>query len=157
LREAYGRPVGFLFGWSTFLVVQTGTIAAVAVAFSKFLGVFLPAVSEDNYLLPPVLLGGSGYAVSLSTQQLVAIVVIVSLTALNTLGLKTGTLVQNVLTFIKTAALVGLIVAGLTLGVNQGAAAWTSNWWNPWANGWTPETAQPGLAVGGACACVTPG
>src|SRR3954447_2628265 len=71
LREAYGRLFGFLFGWSTFLVVQTGTIAAVAVAFAKFLGVLVPSVAADNYLVPPIGLGA--YALSLSTQQAVAV------------------------------------------------------------------------------------
>src|SRR5215204_6572705 len=79
LREAYGPAVGFLFGWSTFLVVQTGTIAAVAVAFAKFLGVLTDAVSAENYLIRPIAFGG--YAVSLSTQQLVAVALIVALTA----------------------------------------------------------------------------
>src|SRR5215207_9687761 len=82
LREAYGPAVGFLFGWSTFLVVQTGTIAAVAVAFAKFLGVLAPGVSAEVYLVAPIDLGRSGFAVSLSTQQLVAVAVIVLLTAL---------------------------------------------------------------------------
>src|SRR5579864_1625381 len=81
LREAYGPAVGFLFGWSMFLVVQTGTIAAVAVAFAKFLNVFMPWVAGDNYLIAPFEFGHSGYALSLSTQQLVAIAVIVALTA----------------------------------------------------------------------------
>ncbi len=71
LREAYSPMFGFLFGWAMFLVVQTGTIAAVAVAFAKFLGVFLPQIAADNYLVAPIRLGG--YAVSLSTQQLVAV------------------------------------------------------------------------------------
>src|SRR3712207_3661247 len=77
LREAYGPAVGFLFGWSMFLVVQTGTIAAVAVAFAKFLGLVVPWVAADRYLLPPVGLGR--YALSLSTQQLVAVAVILGL------------------------------------------------------------------------------
>src|SRR4051812_43990738 len=93
LREAYGPSVGFLFGWSLFLVVQTGTIAAVAVAFAKFLGVFVPAVAADRYLVAPQALGS--YALSLSTQQLVAVALIVALTATNTRGLKTGKLIQN--------------------------------------------------------------
>src|SRR5947208_1925015 len=75
LREAYGPSVGFLFGWALFLVVQTGTIAAVAVAFAKFLGVLVPGVSATNHLVRPAPLGG-GYALSLSTQQLVAVAVI---------------------------------------------------------------------------------
>src|SRR5436309_15564520 len=75
LREAYGSLVGFLFGWTLFLVIQTGTIAAVAIAFAKFLGVFASAVATDNYLVKPVHLFG-GYAISLSTEQLVAIALI---------------------------------------------------------------------------------
>src|SRR4051812_27716320 len=65
LREAYGPSIGFLFGWTLFLVIQTGTIAAVAIAFAKFTGVFAPAIAADNYLVPPVHLFG-GYALSLS-------------------------------------------------------------------------------------------
>ena len=95
-REAYGPAMGFLYGWTLFLVVQTGTIAAVAIAFAKFLGVFVPAIAPDNYLFTkqPLLLGG-GYAISLSTQQLVAIALVALLTWTNTRGLKLGTLVQN--------------------------------------------------------------
>jgi APA family basic amino acid/polyamine antiporter len=153
LREAYGEMVGFLFGWSMFLVVQTGTIAAVAVAFSKFLGVLAPGVSGDNYLFEPYRLGRH-YAVSLSTQQLSSILVIVLLTAVNTRGLKVGTTVQTFLTLIKTAALFGLIAVGLTLGWNRGAAAWTSSWWNPAAQGWSVETAAPGWTLGAGFAFV---
>src|SRR6266403_3475197 len=67
LREAYGSSVGFLFGWTLFLVIQTGTIAAVAIAFAKFIGVFVPAVASERYLIAPVRIFG-GYAVSLSTE-----------------------------------------------------------------------------------------
>src|ERR1700736_4284930 len=104
-REAYGPALGFLYGWTLFLVIQTGTIAAVAIAFAKFLGVFVPSISPDNYLLTdkPVSLGGR-YAISLSTQQLVAIALVALLTWTNTRGLKLGTLVQNIFTFAKTAA-----------------------------------------------------
>jgi basic amino acid/polyamine antiporter, APA family len=150
LREAYSPMVGFLFGWAMFLVVQTGTIAAVAVAFAKFLGVFVPSIAADNYLREPIVFGS--YAVSLSTQQLVAILLIVALTATNTRGLKLGTLIQNTFTFTKTAALFSLIVVGLTIGMNRESAAWTSSWWNPSANGWTPETALPGLGWTGGLA-----
>src|SRR4051812_37178891 len=139
LRVAYGPMFGFLFGWSLFLVVQTGTIAAVSVAFAKFLGVFLPVVSADVYLVPPLILGH--YALSLSTQQAVALVLIMALTITNTRGLKLGTLIQTSFTFAKTAALVGLIAVGLTLGVSGTAAAWTSSWWNAPANGWTSTAA----------------
>src|SRR5687768_8413468 len=74
LREAYGSSIGFLFGWSFLLVIQTGTIAAVAVAFANFTGVLIPGVAADRYIVAPRGLGG--YAVSLSTQQLVAVVMI---------------------------------------------------------------------------------
>jgi APA family basic amino acid/polyamine antiporter len=143
LREAYGRPVGFLFGWSTFLVVQTGTIAAVAVAFAKFLGVFFAEVSDARYLFAPVVLGP--YAISLSTQQLVAIGVIVALTLVNIQGLKAGAILQNVFTITKTLALIALIIVGI-LGANRAAAAWTSSWWNGEANGWSLAQADPALA-----------
>ena len=154
LRVAYGPMFGFLFGWSLFLVVQTGTIAAVAVAFAKFLGVFWPAISADAYpLFRPVILGH--YAVSLSTQQLVAVALIVVLTITNTRGLKLGTLIQNTFTFAKTGALTALIVIGLTLGWSGKAAAWTASWWNSTANGWTSLSAYDGhLPVEGGPALI---
>src|SRR5437588_8430729 len=86
LREAYGAPLGFLFGWTLFLVVQTGTIAAVALAFARFLGVFAPSVAGGHYLIPPIVLS-SGSAISLSTEQLVAILLIALLTFSNIRGL----------------------------------------------------------------------
>lgn len=148
LREAYGSSLGFLFGWSLLLVIQTGTIAAVAVAFANFTGVLLPAVSGDNYLIAPRGIGA--YALSLSTQQLLAIVMILFLTFTNTRGLKIGKFIQNTFTFTKTAALIGLIVVGLTVGWNRSSAAYTSDWWNPLNNGWQPNSAQLGFeATGG--------
>ena len=148
LREAYGSSVGFLFGWALFFVVQTGTIAAVAIAFANFMGVLTGRVSENIYIVPPIHLGS--YALSLSTQQLVAIVLILILTFTNTRGLKTGKFIQNTFTFTKTAALIGLIVIGLLLGRNSGSAAYTSSWWNPWVNsGWNPGAVQPGLETSG--------
>ena len=154
-REAYGPAMGFLYGWTLFLVVQTGTIAAVAIAFAKFLGVFAPAISPDNYLLTkePILLGG-GYAVSLSTQQLVAIVLVALLTWMNTRGLKLGTLVQNIFTFAKTAALAGVVLIGLLLGWSATCAARSSAWWDSSANGWNPQLAQPGFAFTGGLALI---
>jgi len=151
LREAYGPAAGFLFGWSLLLVIQTGTIAAVAVAFARFMGVLAPQVSESNYLIEPTHLFGS-YAISLSTAQLVAILLILLLTLTNTRGLKTGKLIQNTFTFTKTAALFGLILVGLLLGWNHQSAAYTSSWWNPFANGWDPRAVQPGLAMTGTTA-----
>jgi len=151
LREAYGPAAGFLFGWSLLFVIQTGTIAAVAVAFARFMGVLAPQISESNYLVAPIHVFGS-YAISLSTAQLVAILLILFLTLTNTRGLKTGKLIQNSFTLTKTAALVGLIVIGLLLGWNSQSAAYTSSWWNPAANGWNPQTVQPGLATTGTTA-----
>ncbi len=150
LREAYGPGVGFLFGWGMFVVIQTGTIAAVAVAFASFLGVLVPSVSPNVHLLSPVQLGS--YALTFTAQQAVAVAMILLLTAVNTRGLTAGKVIQNTLTVVKTAALLGLIVAGLLLGWDAGSAALSSSWWNPWANGWTPEGAQPGLGVAGGLA-----
>lgn len=143
LREAYGPSIGFLFGWSLFLIIQTGTIAAVAVAFANFTGVLTGAVSADYYIVAPR--GFGGYAISLSTQQLLAVAMILLLTVTNTRGLKTGKFIQNTFTFTKTAALIALIVVGLTLGWNHGSAAYTSEWWNPLANGWRPTASQLGF------------
>ena len=145
LREAYGPATGFLFGWSLFLTIQTGTIAAVAVAFANFMGVLTNTVSGDRYLIAPHAVGG--YAISLSTQQLVAVLMILLLTITNTRGLKTGKFIQNTFTFTKTAALVGLIVAGLAIHWNKNSAAYTSSWWKPWANGWNPQPSQVGFAA----------
>ena len=120
LREAFSPLWGFLYGWTLFAVIQTGTIAAVAVAFSRFLSIIFPPVSENRYLIEPIHIT-SGYAISLSTAQLVGICVIALLTWANTRGLQYGKIVQNVFTTAKTAALAGLILAGLILGWNAGA------------------------------------
>ena len=114
-REAYGPLAGFLFGWTLFLVVQSGTIAAVSVAFAKYLGVLWPAVSGSRRLFT---LG----PVSVSAVQGVAILVILALTASNATGLKTGTRTQNVFTVAKFTALLALTAAGLVLGGGSGAA-----------------------------------
>ena len=155
LREAYGPSFGFMFGWATFLVVQTGTIAAVSVAFAKYLGVLVGGVSAGHYpLFRPISLGNTGYAISLSTQQMVAVCLIASLTAVNMLGLRTGKTIQNTFTFTKTAALIALIVVGICFGMNRGSATWTSSWWSPSANGWTAEGAQKNLGAVGSLAFI---
>ena len=115
--------------YSVFSVIETGTIAAVAVAFARFSGVLWPLISEDKYLIAPVRLS-SHYALSLSTAQLLAIGVIALLTFSNTLGLRYGKLIQNVFTIAKTGALGGLIVLGILLGRN--AAALHANLSSPW-------------------------
>jgi APA family basic amino acid/polyamine antiporter len=148
LREAYSPLCGFLYGWTFFTVIQTGTIAAVAIAFSRFTGVLWPAISEDRYLVHPIHFA-SGYALSLSTAQLLGIVVIVLLTWANTRGLRTGKIVQNIFTVAKTSALLALIVLGLTAGWNVFAVH--DNFANLWrARGFTPitSTLNAGSALG---------
>ena len=131
LREAYGPLWGFLYGWTLFLVIQTGTIAAVAVAFARFLGVLWPAISPTSWIIPPINLTHS-YALSLSTQQFMAITVIILLTLLNTRGLKLGKLIQNTFTSAKTLSLLALIVIGVLIGRNSTAVqANFTDWWTP--------------------------
>src|SRR5213082_2729397 len=128
LREAYSPLWGFLYGWTLFLVIQTGTIAAVAVGFARYMGVLVPWVSESNYLIQPIRLGG--YALSLSTAQLVGLLLIALLTFMNTLGLKLGKIVQNIFTTAKTGALIALILLGIIVGLRSGAGAENfSNFW----------------------------
>ncbi len=117
LREAYSPLWGFLYGWTLFLVIQTATIAAVAVAFGRYSGILFPAISETNYLIEPIRLGSTSYAFSLSTAQLVGIAMIALLTFMNTRGLRLGKLVQNVFTFAKTGSLIALIVLGIIVGL----------------------------------------
>jgi APA family basic amino acid/polyamine antiporter len=145
-REAYGPLAGFLFGWTMFLVIQTGTIAAVAVAFAKFLGVLLPQVSESRILW-------SAGAVSISSAQAVALAVLLVLTASNATGLKAGTRVQNVFTFAKFAALAALTLAGLLLG--GGGALAAPDFFSPVAAGGVP-LAGAALAIAVATAMVGP-
>src|SRR5438874_3794647 len=121
LREAFSPLWGFLYGWTLFLVIQTGTIAAVAVGFARYTGVLLPWVSESNYLIGPIRFGS--YALSLSTAQLVGLAMIALLTFMNTRGLKLGKLVQNVFTTAKTGALIALILLGIIVGLKSGAGA----------------------------------
>jgi basic amino acid/polyamine antiporter, APA family len=130
LREAYSPLWGFLYGWTLFLVIQTGTIAAVAVAFARFLGVIFPAISPKIWIIPPIALG-SKYAISLSVQQFVGALMIVLLTFLNTLGVRLGKLIQNIFTSAKTLALFGLIV--LCVFVGRNAAAISDNFRHLWA------------------------
>src|SRR5438093_5979869 len=143
LREAFSPVWGFLYGWTLFLVIQTGTIAAVAVGFARYLGALAPAISDENYLIAPLHLS-TGYAVSLSTTQLVGIVMIALLTWTNTRGLEYGRIIQNIFTTAKTGALVGLILVGVGLGWSQRAVA--ENFGNLWARGETVEIV-PGLTA----------
>jgi APA family basic amino acid/polyamine antiporter len=136
LREAFSPLWGFLYGWTLFLVIQTGTIAAVGVGFARYVGVLWPVLADDRYLVPPVHLTEQ-YAISLSTVQLAGLGMIALLTWTNTRGLEYGKAVQNVFTVAKTAGLVGLIGVGLLVGWNAGAVG--SNFAEPW----TPRGVDP--------------
>ncbi|HYW73979.1 MAG TPA: amino acid permease [Pyrinomonadaceae bacterium] len=153
LREAFSPLWGFLYGWTLFLVIQTGTIAAVAVGFARYLGILVPSIGEEKYLIAPHRLFGS-YAISLSTAQVVAILLIVLLTFMNTRGLKLGKLIQNSFTTAKLAALFGLIVLGVLVGWQSGVVrANFTNFWqvrgalDDFGGGLTAATAF-GLFVG---------
>lgn len=141
LREAYSPMWGFLYGWTCFLVIQTGSIAAVGVAFAKFLGVLAPGLGTENNLVtvPDVNVSlwlpwlGEFFTMkdfTISAGQLVAVGVIVLLTWVNCLGVQEGKTVQNVFTVAKTVALIALIAIGLTLAADW--AVWAANWQDPW-------------------------
>src|SRR5437588_5181565 len=117
LREAFSPLWGFLYGWTLFLVIQTGTIAAVSVGFARYFGALWPWISDDRYLIPPIHVS-AGYALSLSTTQVVALLLISFLSWTNTRGLDYGRIVQNVFTTAKTGALLGLILVAVPLGWN---------------------------------------
>ncbi len=136
LREAYSPLWGFLYGWTLFTVIQTGTVAAVAIAFARFFGVMVPWISESHYLISPVHLS-QGYAVSLSSTQLVGILVIALLTWTNTRGLQYGRIIQNTFTSAKTLGLLALIAIGIFVGWNSGAVS--ANF----GNLWTPRNLEP--------------
>jgi basic amino acid/polyamine antiporter, APA family len=131
LREAFSPLCGFLYGWTLFLVIQTGTIAAVAVAFAKFAGVLWPAIGENAYLIEPHQIA-PGYYLSLSTAQLVGVLLITLLTITNLFGIEYGRIVQNLFTVTKTAALLGLIALTLFIGWNVGAVSGNfGDLWSP--------------------------
>jgi basic amino acid/polyamine antiporter, APA family len=143
LREAFSPLIGFLYGWTLFLVIQTGTIAAVAVGFARYFGALVPWIADDNYLIPPLHLS-TGYALSLSTTQLVGVLMIALLTWTNTRGLDYGRIIQNVFTTAKTGALLGLIAVGLFLGWSAPIVA------ENFGNAWTvrnPVEFAPGLSA----------
>jgi APA family basic amino acid/polyamine antiporter len=130
LREAFSPVVGFLYGWTLFSVIQTGTIAAVAVAFARFTGILIPGIAEDRYIVPPIHLS-SGYAISLSTGQFVGILVIAVLTWTNSLGVRYGKILQNLFTTAKIASLGALILLGLIFAKHDALAANFGNLWTP--------------------------
>jgi APA family basic amino acid/polyamine antiporter len=138
LRESLGSLWGFLYGWTLFLVIQTGTVAAVGVAFGKFMGYFFPSIAADNWIfhiahvkpipIGPMVLGNMD--VGLNTQNLCGIVIVVFLSVLNIFGLKLGAAVQNLFTIAKVSALAGLVIAGVFVARNaQAIAANFVNFW----------------------------
>ncbi|MCS7176525.1 MAG: amino acid permease [Candidatus Kapabacteria bacterium] len=131
LQQAYSPLVGFLYGWALFLVIQTGSIAAVAVAFAKFTAVLVPWFSESNVLLHVA-------GIQVNAGQLLAIASIWLLTAINLRGVRLGKLVQDTFTVTKTAALFGLILLGLSIGLN--AESIQQNW----AVLWDAQRVVPG-------------
>jgi APA family basic amino acid/polyamine antiporter len=142
LRESLGPLWGFLYGWTLFLVIETGTIAAVCVAFGKFLGVFFPAVSSTNWLwhiahVPAVFVGPmklGDMEIGISTANLAGIAVVALLAAINIFGMKFGALVQNVFTVAKALSLAALIALGFTVGRNGAAIA--ANFGGHWSEFW---------------------
>src|SRR6201996_3408317 len=122
LKESYNKLTAFLYGWSFFAVIQTGTIAAVGVAFSKFAAYLIPSLSEDNILFH------AGWF-KISAAQLVSIVLIVFLTFINTRGVKSGKIIQNVFTITKLASLFGLIAFGFIMFKGD---IWHANWTDAW-------------------------
>ncbi|WP_260706888.1 APC family permease [Edaphobacter flagellatus] len=147
LRESLGPLWGFLYGWTLFLVIQTGTVAAVGVAFGKFLGVFFPSVSGSHWLwhigrvpawhVGPMVLGTMD--IGLNTANLTAIIIITLLTLLNTFGVKMGAAVQNVFTSAKVLALVAMVLVGVVVRDPVAIAAnFGEGWKNFWAGaGWS--------------------
>src|SRR6202163_4594965 len=136
LRESYSPLWGFLYGWTLFLVIQTGTIAAVAIGFARYLGVLAPAISPQMWVLHPLAIS-SKYAISLSVQQLVAVLMIIFLTFLNTLGVQLGKIIQNIFTSAKTLSLLGLIFISVFVGRNSAAIS------DNFSHFWTIRNAQP--------------
>jgi APA family basic amino acid/polyamine antiporter len=155
LREALGPLWGFLYGWTLFLVIQTGTIAAVGVAFGKFLGVFVPSISASNWIwhiwkVPPIHVGPmvlGNMDVGINTQNLMAILLVIFLSVVNIFGLKTGATIQNIFTAAKISALLGLAVFGFALGRNPSAVV--ANFGNFWHNAGLGAQHAVQVGVGG--------
>ncbi len=146
LREAFSPLFGFLYGWTLFLVIQTGTIAASGLGFARYLGILWPFVAEDHYLLGPFHFS-AGYAISLSTAQLVATLVTLLLTWTNMRGVRYGKNVQNLFTCVKIGALLGVVVLGAT---DWNTEAIQANFHDLWAvRGFTPIAPQLSFVTNG--------
>src|SRR5580704_4668311 len=112
LRDAWSPICGFLYGWTLFMVIQTGTVAAVGVGFARYLGILWPRISETSYIISPIHVF-SGYAISLSTGQLVGVAIVALLTWSNARGISYGKRIQNTFTSAKLVALLGVIAVGI--------------------------------------------
>src|SRR5215472_5072334 len=130
LREAYSPLMGFLYGWTLLTVIQTGTIAAVAIAFARFTGVVLPRISETNYLVAPINIV-PGYALSLSTAQALALVIILLIALVNCYGVHWGKLIQNIFTIAKLLGMVLLLGLG-AYAFLKAPAIFHANFAHPW-------------------------
>jgi APA family basic amino acid/polyamine antiporter len=137
LREAFSPLVGFLYGWTLLSVIQTGTLAAVAIAFARFSGVVFPWLSETHYLVAPIGIL-PGYAVSISTAQALALVVILLTTFINMYGVEWGKIVQNIFTVAKLTGIVGLLLLGLGVYLMHPAILHAN-----FAHAWTPKDVVP--------------
>lgn len=157
LKESYNKLIAFLYGWSFFAVIQTGTIAAVGVAFSKFLAYLYPPVSEDHILYQftwGAKADGTPHVFALNAAQLVSIALIVLLTFINTRGVKSGKIIQTTFTLTKLLSLFGLIVFGFIM---RNPEVWHANWTNAWnlhnlAKDGTITTLTTGAALGAIAA-----
>src|SRR5690242_1420941 len=131
LREGVSPLFGYLYGWTLFAVIQTGTIAAVAVAFAKFTAIFWPGLSEATWFGGTVNLGTGPINVGISPQRLFAIASVIVLTAINARGVRAGARIQTTLTIVKTLSLAALVVLGLLIGRNAVAIAanFGKNFW----------------------------
>ena len=125
LREAFGKLPAFLYGWTLFTVIQSGTIAAVAVAFAKFTGVIFPVISNSNWIFRIDTL--TQYNIGVNTENLLAIISIIFLTWINTRGLESGKWIQNIFTSAKILSLLGIIILGITIGQNL-HNVWNTSW-----------------------------
>lgn len=129
LREAFGKMFGFLYGWAFLAVIQTGTIAAVGVAFGKFLGYLVPELGEENVLFGPISVT-ENFKFSIHAAQLIGIGIIVFLTFINTFGVKTGKWIQFIFTFAKVGAMAALIIFGFSAFADS--SIWQGNWDGAW-------------------------
>ena len=144
LREAWSPLCGFLYGWTLFMVIQTGTVAAVGVGFARYLGILWPRISESAYIIPPIHVTSTDMPFRFPTAQLIGVSIIALLTWSNARGINYGKLIQNTFTSAKLAALLGVMVVGIVgwsaLGGSNFTNLWTPQGYTPVAPGLTPET-----------------